>query len=278
MIKLNDLFKIANTKEYKIHFANIAGSHHPLDEWESCPENFEEWQSWQSKRNFDCKYVLSLIDFKDRGYFMFAGIYEVLGCEGDVSVEWTDKKYYKYKTRLTEMYSEYIGRLIVECKRDRASYCYLETYIDKCSVIKILEQKHTIEHFCGYQNINHSFEKISNIIKKSPKDWQVALSNMKGVYLLIDDSNNKKYIGSASGEFGIWSRWSNYINNYTGGNKGLDDLHKQVGEEHFKKNFRFILLEYFTDKTDDNYVLGRESFWKKALNSRQECGYGYNHN
>jgi hypothetical protein len=100
---------------------------------------------------------------------------------------------------------------------------------------------------------------------------------MKGIYLLIDDSNNKKYIGSAYGEYGIWNRWSNYINNYTGGNKGLDDLHKQVGEEHFKNHFRFVLLEYFSDKTDDNYVINRESFWKKVFNSRKEsCSYNCN--
>ena len=85
------------------------------------------------------------------------------------------------------------------------------------------------------------------------------------------------YIGSASGEFGIWQRWSNYVYNYTGGNKGLDDLHKEVGEEYFRKNFRFILLEYFTDKTEKDFIRAREEFWKLVFNTRN-INRGYNHN
>jgi hypothetical protein len=39
-------------------------------------------------------------------------------------------------------------------------------------------------------------------------DWKTALEHAKGVYLITDTSNGKRYVGSAYGVTGIWSRWA----------------------------------------------------------------------
>ena len=176
------------------------------------------------------------------------------------------------------MFENLIGRLKIQYKASQNRALHFDTkFSDNAFVHEILSEKLKFRGFDGYNNINLTFNELDIIIKKDIKEWKLKLDHMQGVYLLIDDNEGKFYIGSATGESGIWQGWSNYIYNFTGGNKGLDDLHKQVSPEYFNANFRFVLLEYFTDKTDVKYVLERESFWKNAFDTRNPLR-GYNHN
>ena len=106
-------------------------------------------------------------------------------------------------------------------------------------------------------------------------DWKAALENAKGVYLITDTSNGKRYVGSAYGMTGIWSRWACYIGTGHGNNDDLTRVIKENGIEYARKHFRFALLEHRTPKTDDNILIAREQYWKSVLLSRQ---YGYNKN
>ena len=60
--------------------------------------------------------------------------------------------------------------------------------------------------------------------------WHRALSSVNGVYLILDNLTGLQYIGSASGQEGIWQRWSEYAQNQTGGNKELKALIKKDAE------------------------------------------------
>ncbi len=104
----------------------------------------------------------------------------------------------------------------------------------------------------------------------------ITLANIKGVYLISDKGNGRKYVGSAYGGTGIWSRWSSYIDSGHGGNKDLAKLIGREGLDHARKNFRIALLEYRPAKTDDAVIIGRECFWKEALLSRSPHGYNKN--
>jgi hypothetical protein len=101
------------------------------------------------------------------------------------------------------------------------------------------------------------------------------LENVKGVYLIADKSNGKKYVGSAYGPFGIWRRWGCYIGTGHGCNDELTKLIDEKGIEYARKNFRLSFLEYRPARTDDHVIISRENLWKEALLSRK---FGYNRN
>ena len=98
------------------------------------------------------------------------------------------------------------------------------------------------------------------------------MKNQKGVYLITDESNGKRYVGAAYGNDMILGRWRNYINNGHGGYKKL----KELDFEYIKQNFRYSILEIFKSTTDDETIIERESWWKDVLMTRGKFGYNDN--
>ena len=118
--------------------------------------------------------------------------------------------------------------------------------------------------------MNLSWNELSVVIDTTP--WKTALSNQKGIYLITDSSNGKKYVGSATGNQMIWGRWKSYIENGLGGNKDL----KGLSFNHIKKHFSYSILEIYKAATDDEEILDREQWWKEVLLSRGKFGYNRN--
>ncbi len=167
-------------------------------------------------------------------------------------------------------YDKYLGRLIIRYKNKYQNMLRrAESVIDDCEVVKILSHPFNNDIFPGYENINISWEELTQILKK--ENWKTALENQKGVYLITDISNGKNYVGSAYGENMILGRWQAYAKNGHGGNVELRDL----DFEYIKKNFRYSILDIYKSKTDDQVILDREAWWKDVLKSRE---FGYNKN
>ena len=80
---------------------------------------------------------------------------------------------------------------------------------------------------------------------------------------------------TAYGDTGVRQRWSTYAATLHGGNVGLKELVEETGEEYYRTNMRFALLEYWSMRTDDGHVLERESYWKDVLHARS---LGHNKN
>ena len=76
--------------------------------------------------------------------------------------------------------------------------------IDCCEVVQILPDRFDNDIFPGYDRVNLSWEDLARVIKKDT--WKTALQNQKGVYLITDISNGKRYIGSAYGQDMILGR------------------------------------------------------------------------
>ena len=102
-----------------------------------------------------------------------------------------------------------------------------------------------------------------------------ALQKITGIYCLTDTKTGKLYIGSATGLGGVAQRWGNYLSTAHGGNKKLIKLYNEQGEDYFKDNFSFTLLEYFGLSYDTEKILAREQYWKNCL---QTIKFGYNDN
>ena len=271
-IKLIGILPIENLNEYKLHLACWNGVDQPLDVFVRNRKEWEGWNTWRSKKNdFNRKYIFSLIDFyHEADIWLFGGIYKVLS-RGSQNYS------HSYKVELVEDSQVLIGRLKVALKRPgRVKAVRLENYYQDITVSEILKEVYTGEVFCGYENINHDFPRLEAVYKTNKPDWRAALENVKGVYLIIDKSNGKKYVGSAYGDSGIWSRWACYIGTGHGWNDELTKIISKKGLEYARNNCRFSLLEYRSMKTDDTTIIERESYWKEALLSRGPFGYNKN--
>ena len=60
--------------------------------------------------------------------------------------------------------------------------------------------------FVGYEKVILTYDKLKEIVedKINYELWQAALSNVKGVYLILDMANGKQYVGSAYGKGNTW--------------------------------------------------------------------------
>lgn len=254
--------------EYKVHLACWNQKDQPLDVFVRSKTEWEGWNRYRGVRDdFNRPYIFSLIDFYPEPHtWLFGGIFQV-------DSRWPDR----YDVSLGPHSNELVGRLKVLLERPgRARSVTLERYFEQIVVSEILREQYSGEDFCGYENINYAFDVLEQIIKQSRPDWRAALQNIKGVYLITDKSNGKRYVGSAYGETGLWSRWSSYIQTGHGGTDELTRLIRYRGLGYARKNLTFTLLEYRAMKTDDHTIIERESFWKKALLTTGEFGYNKN--
>ena len=268
--------------EYKIHFAKQSGEKRPLDHFIKDGEiagkgeksDWWWWQAWREdgqKNRWTRKYIVSFIRVYPEGddVWLFGGIFEVKGIREDSL----------YDVHLTDKGKEYIGYLKIEYhSSERLKYLYLERVYPNLKFSEILKARYSGVTFPGYKNISLKFADLESIVNTGKEDWRTALSIIKGIYVISDKETGKKYVGSAYGEGGIWSRWCSYMNSHHGGNKELKELLEiSQKKDYAGDNFRFTLVEWTSDKdtVDKAYVIARENFWKEALLSRE---FGYNAN
>lgn len=266
MMKLSALipFLVENQNDIKVHCASGAGGDDIFEpKYAFLEGKFKDWQENQTQKNFERKYILSLI-YWNRDEWLFAGIYESLSVK-----EVNERCKYRYETKLINIAKEFIGKLIVSFKKEfRASYLLLENQIDKIDVLEIKRELTKIE-FPGYDKVNVSWKDLSNLIESD--SWKTALENQKGVYLITDTHTGKMYVGSAYGQDMILGRWRNYVSNGHGGNIEL----KKIPFDYIKENFRYSILDIFKSTIDDTVIIQRESWWKETLLTRE---FGYNKN
>jgi hypothetical protein len=256
--------KESEIKNTKLHFATgNTTNDEALDEF--LKGTIKEWQA---KKNFNRKYILTLIYLKSNEW-LYAGIYEAL------DVEEISNGKCKYKTFLTEKGKEYIGRLVINFNKDfRQSYPYCENYINQFKLVEVRRDEYQVIDFPGYEDVNIPFETLKLIIEMKDRSWKSALSSVQGIYLISDRTNGKLYVGSAYGEDNFWQRWSSYVKTGHGNNKELKDIYNLEGYDYFN-NFTFSIIEVYKNTTDFTEIIKRETHWKNLLMTRE---FGYNNN
>lgn len=281
MINLHELLGIKKEEfcNYKVHFAT--GSTDKKEPYNAfLIDEFKDWQERQTNKNFSRKYVLSLI-YYDRDIWMFGGVYEVLPVK-PIPIK-NDKGWegWKYETQLTDKASDYIGRAFFRFKKEfRASYPVLELDpkngdpIADMPLSHILDKRVALTDFLGFDQVNIDYKTLKHIVSDNILSWKSALSNVKGIYLIVDTVSGKQYVGSAYGDECIWQRWSNYAKDGHGGNVELKELLKHNGEE-YKYNFKYSILEVCNINLGNEYVIARETHWKEVLLTRR---FGLNKN
>ncbi len=189
---------------------------------------------------------------------------------------------------IIEKYRPLFGKLIIKLEKGNkfSRYAFnLSTFIKISYVEQILPSKYGTISFPGYGSINMSFKELSQQIETL--EWSSALKAVSGIYLITDETNFKKYVGSAYGINGIYGRWRNYLD------RGFDDEEEESGDkfpnsqlkrivknqgiEYVKNNFRYSILETIPNNFSKNDIIKRENHWKEVLNTRDK-NYGYNSN
>ena len=275
MINLCKLLQIEKEDfiKYKVHFAIGRDSRkEPYNIF--LIDDFKDWQERQTGKNWSREYILSLI-YYEKDIWMFGGIYKVLPVL-PVPIQnnqgWNG---WKYDTELTDKAAEYIGRAFFRFKKEfRASYPTLELDpkngdpIAEMPLSHILEKRVTLTDFLGFDSVNIDYKTLKYIVSDNISSWKSALSNVKGVYLIVDTYTGKQYVGSAYGDECIWHRWSNYAKDGHGGNVELKELLRTNGAD-YKYNFKYSILEVCNMNLGNEYIISRESHWKEVLLTRQ---------
>lgn len=101
-----------------------------------------------------------------------------------------------------------------------------------------------------------------------PTTWRAALAQWRGVYLIFDDRDGGRYVGSAAGSENLLGRWENYATTGHGQNKRL------MGRD--PSSFRFSILERTSPDLDAASVVETESRWKTRLHTRAPFGLNEN--
>jgi GIY-YIG catalytic domain len=246
----------------KIHLASWNGSEDPLDVYRA--GGFDEWQNRQTRRNFERPFVIGLISLGGKRW-LYAGTYDSNGCDPVVGNSlWK----YSYRMQKRESCSEFNGRLVATFDRPgRQSYLNLEGWADQLVINEILREPLSIGQFPGFKAVDLSKIQLDAVVAQEAESWRAALSNVAGVYLISDTTSGKLYVGSATGEGGIWQRWCEYSANGHGGNRELRQLIQHDGERG-ATGFRFSILEIADTHASTEDILRRESHWKKILLAR----------
>ena len=184
-------------------------------------------------------------------------------------------------------YRQYLGRLVITWKNRNTRNIRMKNLdsIKKLTVKTILEEPldKLSKEFPGYKNVAVGYYELKRKLNVS-SEWKSYLKARKGVYLISDVSNGKLYVGSAYGRDGIYGRWKTYMdsgfdkNELENGkypNKKFQQIVKEYGMEYIQRNFRYTILETFTDEISNEDIINRESWWKERLLTKK---YGYNAN
>jgi hypothetical protein len=217
-IMLKEVVSIEKLNEYKVHFAKWNQRNQPLDVFTKDRREWQGWQEYRKGRNeFNRPLIFSLASFyHEPATWLFGGVFRVL-----------KRHEHRYEVKLTEIGAGFIGRLKLRSPYSaRTVRVNMEDQYEDFEVVEILPEPYTGRPFPGYEDIDLSFEEIETLVRNSRLDWKAALESVKGVYLVTDKKTGKRYVGSAYGESGIWSRWCAYAATGHGGNVELRRLVK----------------------------------------------------
>lgn len=255
----------------KIHLARYNGNERPIDEF--LAGRWEEWQRWQTGRNFEREFVVSLVQDGLPTRWLFAGLFR---SHGAVEEQGEHRPLHYYNLERLPSADEWVGRLYLTSPyKARPSYLKGETIAHNLVVSELLPERRSIGQFPGYKHLDLPKAHLDLVVRQNLESWRAALSSVKGIYLITDTAKGKLYVGKADGAEGIWGRWCAYANTGHGGNKALRQEFGLDGSEERLAALRFSILEVADLHATKQEVLDRETHWKTVLLSKQ---HGHNRN
>lgn len=282
ILKLNDILNLSDKDllHTKIRLNTNNGKNNPIDIFKSNPSDLLKWNYWNNKEYKVGQISIGLVNMANDKWLLFTvgKIIKILDYPIDgQGLKSVDGKGINVEYETVDDYSDLYGRLIIKYHNNSQNmFRNALPLIDELVISEILPSVYSGFDFPGYDKVCLSYSELKTIVQGNYPSYKTALENQKAVYLLSDKSNGKLYVGSATAKYGmLLTRWKAYVNNGHGGNDGLRELVDQKGFDYIKQNFKYTIIENYNSKVDDDYVLLRESYWKKVLLTRM---FGYNKN
>lgn len=100
-----------------------------------------------------------------------------------------------------------------------------------------------------------------------PANWASRLREWRGVYLIVDETDGQRYVGSAYGADNLLARWRAHVANDRGTTARL--------RARDPANFRFSILQTVDPNLTAEDLIAIENSWKERLHTRE---FGLNEN
>ena len=204
-------------------------------------------------------YLVSFIGQESTKSLLF-GFFKV----GNVEQRENGKFYYKLEE--LNVCQELIDRVIIDWGNSTRSW-HQDYKKHKKEVLEILPKGYLGE-FPGLTNFILEYNELKRLFENpdANRDWKNHLSSVNGIYMILDKSTGKQYIGSACGKAGIWQRWNDYAKTKHGGNQLLIDLHSIDSD--YQRNFQFTILQTLPSNLTSKEVTNIESLYKRKFGTR----------
>ena len=235
----------------------------------------ELYQSYQGRPIFhEVKQLVSFYGLSGTraGFF---GVYRVLGHrpaahgrtlkECPWSQSWNRNSRFFYDLKRDTRFDDLRHRLIIDW--GPGTRTWVQNAINK-PVLEIQEPGRRLPPFDDYLEFSLTYTQLKGLFanEEAHREWRARLSAVGGIYLILAETSGDLYVGSASGEEGIWGRWRQYAISGDAGNALLRKLIKR--DPAYPDRFRLSLLQILPKTMARDEILRREVLYKAKLGSR----------
>lgn len=233
---------------------------------------FMTYQSEQIVKKFkDVDFLVSFIG-EESTASRFVGVYKNHGKLHDLP-DYDGEAHARYDLRELSGFELLKERVVIDWNNPIQ---WLQHY-NEMPVIRIDRglTENNLPVFVRYEDVVLNYAQLKAIIDSNNSEWKLRLESCNCIYLILDKSNGKQYVGSTYNTRGIWGRWSEYVKNGHGDDvelkKCIDDDPKYA-----EKNFQWCILETLPIKILEDQAIERESLYKRKLGTRDHGHYNKN--
>lgn len=185
---------------------------------------------------------------------------------------WFDGGNSYFDLERVDLLEAYEDKLIIDWGKSTLSWHQNGT--NEKPIVALLPDKKKV--FTGFEDLILTYSELKEIIENRIvyEAWHTALSSVNAIYLIVDKSTGKQYVGSAYGKNGLLGRWSEYVKNGHGGNKRMKELLKADAERYYQ--FQFSILQILPKNITEGETIRLESLYKKKLQTLYPQGMNDN--
>lgn len=276
LLKLSDVMRNAGLTPKNVKLAR-----HPLSEKNIryCYENgmFEIYLRTQVSKRFKIgQYILNFTGTRGtlgryEGCYLVKDVHpcNLKKLSKDFPINPKSPPRFFYDLEKQDIMKSYEKRLIIDWGKGTRSWCQNGTTEKEIVALMPSKNGQFVPPLTDFETVNLSFDELESIVTTPDfyKDWVGALSSTYAIYLITDVVSGKQYVGSASGQDGLYGRWSDYVHSKHGGNTKMEELLKLHPERYHKFQFNILQLLPKSASTDKKSVDEVERLWKQKLNT-----------